>query len=55
MTTLTALEAVVRHLIDGDTAELEGGTRVLILLVDPPEATKVDRARGSWSPAVWCA
>lgn len=31
--------AVVRYVIDGDTVELEDGTRVRILLVDAPEAT----------------
>jgi micrococcal nuclease len=30
-------EAVVRHVIDGDTIELEGGERVRYLLVDTPE------------------
>ncbi len=29
-------EAVVRHVIDGDTVVLEDGTRVRILLVDAP-------------------
>lgn len=38
--TAASAEAVVRYVIDGDTVELEGGTRVRILLVDAPEATR---------------
>jgi micrococcal nuclease len=32
-------EAVVRHVIDGDTVELSSGERVRYLLVDTPETT----------------
>lgn len=35
-----ATEAVVRYVIDGDTVELVDGTRVRILMVDAPEATR---------------
>ena len=40
------VEAVVRHVIDGDTVELEDGTRVRILLVDAPEATRASECFG---------
>lgn len=33
-------EAVVRYVVDGDTVELVDGTRVRILMVDAPEATR---------------
>lgn len=33
-------EAVVRYVVDGDTVELDDGTRVRILLVDAPEDTR---------------
>lgn len=39
--------AVVRYVVDGDTVELEDGTRVRILLVDAPEATHTTEC---WGP-----
>lgn len=40
-------EADVRRVIDGDTVELEDGTRVRILLVDAPEATRSQECFGA--------
>lgn len=39
-------EAIVRYVIDGDTVELVDGTRVRILMVDAPEATRSTECYG---------
>lgn len=46
LATASTTEAVVRYVVDGDTVELEDGTRVRILLVDAPEDTRSSECFG---------